>query len=134
MLGSLDEKDPVEAKSQGFEVQITNEMLVPVYDFHHQAYCPSSCVASSLLSVHTQCNMATSIPMDWHMQQHSQNFPSILNVPAGRGFSCIEHFPLKRVSIGLEFQVEIPVWNGPPKQSQTQNINEDSPHDNYLWL
>ena len=112
---SLDDKEPAEAKSQGFEVQITNEMLVPVYDFHHQAHCPSSCVASSLLGVHTQCGMATTIPMDRHMQQHSQNFPSILNVLAGRGFSCIEHFSLKRVSIGPEFQAEIPVWNGPPK-------------------
>ena len=74
MPGSLDEKEPAEAKSQGFEVQITNEMLVPVYDFHHQAHFPSSCVASSLLGVHTQCSMATSIPMDRHMQQHSQNF------------------------------------------------------------
>ena len=115
MPSSLDDKEPAEAKSQGFEVQITNEMIVPVYDFHHQAHCPSSCVASSLLGVHTQCNMATSIPMDRHMQQHSQNFPSILNVPAGCGFSCIEHFPLKRVLIGPEFQAEIHVWNGPPK-------------------
>ena len=97
---SLDDKEPAEAKSQGFEVQITNEMLVPVYDFHHQAHCTFSCVTSSLLGVHTQCGMATSIPMDRHMQQHSQKFPSILNVPAGHGFSCIKHFPLKRVSIG----------------------------------
>ena len=37
MPGSLDDKEPAEAKSQGFEVQITNEMLVPVYDFHYQA-------------------------------------------------------------------------------------------------
>ena len=82
--------------------------------------------------------MATSIPMDRHMQQHSQNFPSILNVLAGRGFSCIEHSPLKRVSIGPEFQAEIPVWNGPPKQSQTQTINEDSNFnenmDDSRWL
>ena len=53
MPGSLDDKEPAEAKSQGFEVQITNEMLVPVYDFHHQENCLSSCVASSLLGVHT---------------------------------------------------------------------------------
>ena len=74
MPSSLDDKEPAEAKSQGFEVQITNEMLVLVYDFHHQEHYPSSCVASYFLGVHTQCGMATSIPMDRHMQQHSQKF------------------------------------------------------------
>lgn len=130
--------EPANDESQGFEVQMINEIPVPVYDFHHQAHCPSSCVDSSLLGVHTQCSMATSIPMDRHMQHHYQNLPSILNVPAGCGFSCIEHFPMKRVSIGPEFQAEIPVWNGQQKHSQTQTINEDSNFsenmDDSRWL
>jgi len=132
------DKEPAEAKSQGFEIQMTNEMPVPVNDFHQQAQCPSSCVASPLLGVHTQCGMASSIPMDQHMQQYSQKLPSILNVTAGYGFSCIEHNSRKRVRLGPEFQADIPVWNGLPKQSQTQTINEVSSFnqnmDDSRWL